>query len=62
MSVYTMADKPVFRVEQTIAAGTKFVYDWNLTHVSNGVYFARIKLSYFDGGEDKKTVKIAVLK
>lgn len=61
MVVYTMADKPVFRIETGLTAG-KRLFDWDLRHVANGVYFARIRVKYADGSEEKKTVKIAVLK
>ncbi len=63
MTLYNMADKPVVRVEKVLGAGIHpHFFDWRLDDVANGVYFARIKVTYAEGGEDKKTVKIAVLK
>ncbi len=62
MTLYNTADKPVLRVHRDMPAGEKYVYEWDLGRVANGVYFARIKVEYAGGGEEKKTVKIAVLK
>ncbi|MBD3392691.1 MAG: PQQ-binding-like beta-propeller repeat protein [Chitinivibrionales bacterium] len=63
MTISTMADKPVLRYRKHLGAGRHpHFYDWDLDGVANGVYLARITVTYDDGGEDKKTVKIAVLK
>ncbi|MBD3394891.1 MAG: PQQ-binding-like beta-propeller repeat protein [Chitinivibrionales bacterium] len=64
MTIYSMADKPVLRVHKDMAALEKYRYRWDIGNVANGVYFARIKVEYSDekGGEEKKTVKIAILK
>jgi hypothetical protein len=56
-----MADKPVFTINEMLEAGEKYLYHWNVSHVANGVYLARIEVRYKNGGKDKKTVKIAVL-
>ncbi len=61
MVVYNIAEKPVFRVTQSIAANEKFTHVWNLKNVANGVYFAMITIRYADGTKDKKILKIAVL-
>jgi outer membrane protein assembly factor BamB len=62
MTIFTMADQPVAFANKKLSAGEKFRYDWNVSRAANGVYFARILVKYAGGGEDKKTVKIAVLK
>ena len=60
--LYSMAEKPVLRIAETLPANKKYTYDWNLSNVANGVYFAVIRARYSDGVEDKKTLKVAVLK
>jgi outer membrane protein assembly factor BamB len=62
MTIYSTSDKPVLRMNRQLAAGEKFVYKWDLRTVANGVYFARIRVTYAGGREEKKTVKIAVLR
>jgi hypothetical protein len=62
LALYTMADQPVMHIERRIAAGEKYACDWNLSSVANGVYFAHVKIKYNNGKEDKKVLKIAVLK
>jgi outer membrane protein assembly factor BamB len=62
MTVYNIAERPVFRETRRLSADEKYTYDWNLKNVANGVYFARIVVKYNDGGTDKKVLKIAVLK
>jgi eukaryotic-like serine/threonine-protein kinase len=68
MTISTMADQPVASIKRHLSPseapyyGKYPFYDWDLSKVANGVYFARIKVSYVAGGEDKKTLKIAVLK
>jgi len=62
IAVCNLADKPVLRVKETLRADEKYTFDWNLSGVANGVYLARIRVKYADGSEEKKTVKIAVLK
>jgi hypothetical protein len=57
-----MAEKPVFQVNTDLQAGQKFTHEWKIDKVANGVYFARVVVKYSQGGEDKKTLKIAVLK
>jgi eukaryotic-like serine/threonine-protein kinase len=59
--VYNSVEKPVFRVNRTLAADEKYAYDWDVRGVANGVYFAIVKVRYDDGREDKKILKIAVL-
>ncbi len=60
-ALYNFAQKPVLRFSGRLSAGEKYSYDWNISHVANGVYFALIKVSYSDGSIDKKLLKVAVL-
>jgi outer membrane protein assembly factor BamB len=60
--VYNSADKPVFRMSRTLAAGEKFAFDWDVMNVANGVYFAIVKVRYEDGKKGQKILKIAVLR
>jgi outer membrane protein assembly factor BamB len=62
IAVYNMAERPVFQVNTDLRAGQKFTHEWQLDKVANGVYFARINVTYVDGKTDRKTLKIAVLK
>ncbi len=62
IKVYTSADKPVLHITRQLGAGEKYSYDWDITHVANGVYFALVKMKYDDGTSDKKVVKIAVMR
>ena len=61
LKVYTTAEKPVFHFEHDLQPG-KYVHDWSLTKVANGVYFTLVKVNYADGSEENKVLKIAVLK
>jgi len=61
ITVYNSAEKPVFRMTRAMAADEKYRFDWDLKGVANGVYFANIKVTYENGGKDKKILKIAVL-
>lgn len=62
ITFYNSAEKPVFRFSRHLSANEKFTYDWNLSGVANGVYFALIKVKYDDGTGDKKVLKVAVLR
>ncbi|MBD3392657.1 MAG: PQQ-binding-like beta-propeller repeat protein [Chitinivibrionales bacterium] len=62
MTIYNTADKPVARVSRSMGADEKYTHEWDISRVSNGVYFARIRVKYREGGEERKTVKIAILK
>ena len=62
MGIYNMDSKPVFRVNRSMTANETYTHAWNISNVANGVYFARIFVEYEDGGKDRKTVKIAVLR
>lgn len=62
MTVYNMDDKPVFRVKRSMSARETFTHLWNISNVANGIYFARVKVTYANGKEDRKIVKIAVLR
>lgn len=61
MTLYNIAERPVFHVDENLQAGKKYIKEWNISGVANGVYFVRIKVVYAQGGVDKKTLKIAVL-
>ena len=61
MTLFNIAERPVFHVDENLQAGQKYVKEWDLSGVANGVYFAQIKVIYTQGGVDKKTLKIAVL-
>jgi eukaryotic-like serine/threonine-protein kinase len=62
MTVYNTAEKPVFRVSQSLSANKIFSYKWNISAVANGVYFAVVKVTYAGGRSEKKVLKVAVLK
>jgi eukaryotic-like serine/threonine-protein kinase len=62
LTLYNASEMPVFRLSRHLSANEKFTYDWNLTSVVNGVYFAFIKVKYGDGTSDKKLIKVAVLR
>jgi outer membrane protein assembly factor BamB len=62
MTLYNTAEKPVLRFSRHFSANDKFTYDWNLAGTANGVYFALIKVKYDDGTNDRKVLKVAVLK
>jgi eukaryotic-like serine/threonine-protein kinase len=62
ITLYNSAEKPVLRFSQQLSAGDKYPYDWDISHVANGVYFALIKVKYDNGSSDKKVLKVAVLK
>jgi hypothetical protein len=62
MTIYNNAEKPVFQLTRQLKAGEKYTYNWNLSQVANGVYFALVKVQYADGSSDKKVLKVAVLK
>jgi outer membrane protein assembly factor BamB len=62
MALYNSAEKPVFKLSRQISANEKYSYDWDLSRVANGVYFAIVKVQYADGTKDKKVLKVAVLK
>jgi len=62
LQLFTMSEKPMFNQSHALAAGEKYTYVWNLNNVANGVYFAKVSVKYDDGGSDKKTLKIAVLR
>ncbi|MDD5674543.1 MAG: PQQ-binding-like beta-propeller repeat protein, partial [Chitinivibrionales bacterium] len=62
LQLFSMAEKPVLYVKQSLAANQPFTYAWNLAKVANGVYFAKVSVKYDDGGSDYKMLKIAVLK
>ncbi len=61
VTLYNTAEKPVLRFSRQLAAGEKDVYDWDISRVANGVYFALVKVQYADGLSDRKLVKVAVL-
>ena len=61
LTIYNAAEKPVIVFSRQLMAGEKYSYDWILSHVANGVYFAQIKVMYAQGGADRKMLKIAVL-
>jgi outer membrane protein assembly factor BamB len=62
LTLYNSAEKPVFRFSRHLSANEKYAYDWNLSGVANGVYFALVKVKYDDGTSDKKVLKAAVLR
>jgi outer membrane protein assembly factor BamB len=62
MIVYNTAEKPVFKISQSLNANQIFSCKWNISGVANGVYFALIKVKYQDGNTDKKVLKVAVLR
>lgn len=61
MTLFSMADRPVVRFSKQFSTAEMFTYDWDLSHVANGVYFALIKVKYADGTSDSKVLKVAVL-
>ncbi len=62
VTIYNASEKPVLRFSKKLNAEEKYIYDWNIKDVANGVYFALVKVTYDDGGDDKKVLKIAVLR
>jgi outer membrane protein assembly factor BamB len=62
VATYNAAEKPVFRLNRTLAAGGKYTYDWDLGDVANGAYIAIVKVAYAGGRSEKKVLKIAVLR
>jgi outer membrane protein assembly factor BamB len=67
MTIFSIAERPVMHINERLKGDSadhdgKFVYDWDLKNVANGIYFTRIVVKYNDGGTDKKVLKIAVLK
>jgi FOG: WD40-like repeat len=62
MTLLNSSEKPVLKISQDIPANEKYSYQWNISKVANGVYFAMIKVKYASGRTDKKILKIAVLR
>ncbi len=61
VALYNFAQKPVLGMSRGLSAGEKYSYDWDVSRVANGVYFALIKVKYVDGTSEKKIIKVAVL-
>ncbi len=61
MVLYNFANRPIVSINKSIEKGT-YTYDWNISKVANGVYFAQIQVNYNNGTKEKKIVKVAVLK
>lgn len=59
--VFNINDKPVFNIKKTLTAKEKYVYSWKVRDAANGIYFARIRVKYSNGKEEKIILKIAVL-
>ncbi len=60
--LYNVAQRPILRKSAQLAAREKWTYDWDLSNVANGVYFARVTAKYSASSKDRKFVKIAVLR
>ena len=52
LTLLNSSEKPVQKVSQTISANEKYSYQWNISKVANGVYFAVIKVKYASGKTD----------
>ncbi|MBF0433096.1 MAG: PQQ-binding-like beta-propeller repeat protein [Fibrobacteria bacterium] len=59
---YNIAQRPILRKSKQLSPNEKWTYDWKLTSVANGVYFARVSAKYSDGSKDRKFLKIGVLR
>ncbi len=63
VTIFNASEKPVLRFSKRLNAGEKYIYDWNLKDMANGVYFAKVDVKYTDGTKEKpKILKIAVLR
>lgn len=60
--LFNLAHRPVLRTTGTLNANEKWEYSWDLSNVANGVYFAKVTVTYSNGSKDEKILKIAVLK
>jgi len=59
--IYNTAERPVVR--KTLQTnGAPIEYPWKVRDVANGVYFAKVTISYTVGGKDIKWIKIALLR
>jgi outer membrane protein assembly factor BamB len=61
LNLYNFANQPVMSLQRSVGAGA-FRHDWSLAKVANGVYFCHVRAKYRDGSEDRKIIKIAVLR
>ena len=61
ISIYDQAGFKVWETEETGTANMDNEVIWNVSNISSGVYFARVKASY-GGKEEMKIIKIAVVK
>jgi outer membrane protein assembly factor BamB len=61
--IYDSAERlvKIYRADN-VAAGAKDTFCWDVSNAANGIYFAIVNVEYDDGSNDKKILKIAVLK
>ena len=61
ISIYDQAGFKVWETEETGTANMDNEVIWNVSNISSGIYFARVRASY-GGKEEMKIIKIAVVK